>query len=524
MGCCACLKKIDIYGEEFEFNYDREERYQTKVGGFLSFLAYCFIIYVFFKLASEVGDSEKPKINSGVQFSKEMPRMDLYNNTIFPVIGFSNGDGPVKSRDFYKYFFIMGMVMKANYESLSKLSELKVDILQEFHYVECNKISDPQKEKLYSDSQHVREFGEIYGLCPNITKPEEYYIEGDKLKPPFVQYSIIVFPCGDFRDNYANCAPNEELLQGQITIVFPEFNFIAEDKMNPLKVNPTLKQSEQIHPGIIKYKEIFLMETEIYNDDRDIAKESLVKNYLEVNRFKNYYTGRPGGPKVYCNHQEKNGCSPYLHITIFSSNKKVIYKRTYPKILGTLSEFGGVEEIILVTISSLYILYTNFFYKKDLKKKIFGKNYEKNIEDILNIRGKDGENITSRVIEDSKDGVALFKNINIIRILSDIYLQDHDKILIPLILLNQKQREIDIEEEEKNEEEDVKSIIEKYSNAIQYNSELEKTIRLNFIGALPGLKKPFPGNSSNTHLSGLDNSSSQLLSRRVKTMKVNKKL
>lgn len=456
---CNWLRKIDIYGEEFEFNYNGEERYKTKVGGVISALAYGFIVYVFLKMIGEVMDKTKPKINSGVQYSKDMPYFNLYDNNIIPIFGISsNRGGPVPVEEVVRYGHFFGFVVKIEYDSLAKLKEIKMTTIEEFQFVPCKNLNDSVKDLYGEANKNIKDFINLVGMCPDIKNKSNFHVEGNILKSPFTQIVVGMVPC--ILGDESLCAIKEEISSSEVIVLIPEFNFIPDDKENPVLVNPTLKENIPLHGLLTKKREIYLKQTEIYDDDIDLTKESLKKSYVGVDKIKKYYSEREGN-SILCT---QDSCGPYFEIEIFSSNKKVIYKRTYAKFLGTLSEFGGVEEIIFVAVTFFYLIYTNFFYSKDSMEKVHGENYKKNFKELFKDKSNDALEAQERVLEESKDGVELFRNVNFMKIFADIYMQEHDKVLIPLIMLEKNKEEIlkgnlNPGFEEKNPEKNINDIV-----------------------------------------------------------------
>lgn len=435
------LKKLDIFGEEFEFNYKKKSRYKTHIGGLLTMLAYLALTYIFIIMIFDMSDKTKPTLAAGIQYSRNIPRMDLYNNTIYPIIGFDH-DGLVPSEEVNKFIHAFGEIQRVSYESLAKLEEMEVEVLERFDFIPCKSVSDPIKEKLYSSKLNVGVFGEKFGLCPNFTNSSNYFVKGNIINSPFVKYMIEILPCKLEADDYAECATYIDIVSetSEIIFILPEFNFIAENEVNPVKIDPVIRQNIPIHTFLTKMKDIYLKKNEIYDDMNDMAKEELKESYLDIDKEINFFEEREnGGFQVHCKAEEDGGCYPYVEIQIHPSNKKLIYKRTYKKFFGTLSEFGGINEIVFFLIAFVFTLWVSMMYQRSLRKDIFkqeGGSLNNNRSKAKSIEAQD------KLIRELQDGLELFKNINLVEVLSDIYLKRHDRALIPLVLLNIEQRKI----------------------------------------------------------------------------------
>lgn len=453
------LKRADMFGEEFEFNYKKEDRYRTNIGGILTLGGYAVIVFIAWRMITNYLDVANPQINSGVQFDRESIKMDLYKNNIYPIFSLTAPEGAPKVDDIWKYATFIGSISRVTYESLDKLDELKFETLARMEFRPCKDVNDPIKDIVISE-EPMKTYIVEYSYCPFFPTEEDranYFIEGNAIRPPFILLNIQIFPCFGRNGDYSECKPLEEIMDTQVDFLMPEFNFISEDKENPVKITPSLKLSDKLLPFVDKIKEVIMRQVEIYDDDQDISKESLKESYLEIDSTRGSFIQRGvlGTAPILCVEED---CEPYMEIEISSSQKKIIIKREYTKMLGSLSEFGGVEEIILVVIFTIYFITASYKFSRSMRKSIMGQNYEKDHKEFFEKDQKLLRKAQDAVVKQHSDGVSLFKGLKMMEILGGIYLKKHDKVLIPLVMLGIKQREIEKNQAKEEDKENSKVI------------------------------------------------------------------
>lgn len=62
-------------------------------------------------------------------------------------------------------------------------------------YVPCDEVNFKAKNIIYGDFTSIKELGENFGVCAEITDTNLYYISGNLINPPTITLQIIIQPC-----------------------------------------------------------------------------------------------------------------------------------------------------------------------------------------------------------------------------------------------------------------------------------------------------------------------------------------
>lgn len=76
-------------------------------------------------------------------------------------------------------------------------------------------------------------------------------------------------------------------------------------------------------------------------------------------------------------------CIAYYELNLYSSGKKQIVTRKYPKIISTLGEIGGNRELIFLAIFLLYKYIRDYQFYKHKKQHMCKLTCEKEAEKYL---------------------------------------------------------------------------------------------------------------------------------------------
>ena len=137
----------------------------------------------------------------------------------------------------------------------------------------------------------------------------------------------------------------------------------------------------------------------------------------------------------------------------------VVYtrQRSFGKVLNTLGEVGGVSEIITISIGFIFILYKCCHLSED-KIVRQGVYPDEEYEELLDFNkryetGFDDKKFTKEVIdesiEDNQDGFEIFRSTQKVKIMDAALLEEHQRILLPVVLFRMKAKEVKEEKERK---------------------------------------------------------------------------
>ena len=173
------------------------------------------------------------------------------------------------------------------------------------------------------------------------------------------------------------------------------------------------------------------------------------------------------------------GCKEYLSFDFFPDGEVIVTTRSYKSITTMLGEFGGILKIITTAVFFVYGVYSMRKVKSVLGGIIFGEGQgsEKQLRELVDGKKEPSKRVT-RVEKIAEKGVMkvtseedefqklverfvsrrsnvdnLMKKLNLLELIERVVFKEHEKTLVPLVLLKAEQSDL-----QKNQQEDVKKI------------------------------------------------------------------
>jgi hypothetical protein len=85
----------------------------------MTIIAYLFITFVTFTFLSKLLSSSEVEVSVSESFTGTFPKINLFENNFYPVIGISSETGLIESADFSKYLLVIGTVIKTSFTSIA---------------------------------------------------------------------------------------------------------------------------------------------------------------------------------------------------------------------------------------------------------------------------------------------------------------------------------------------------------------------------------------------------------------------
>lgn len=350
------LKSFDQLGDEFSMNFGSEEKHRTDCGGCMSITVFILVMYSSYNFFSQLLDTTQVEVSTSRQFTDQYPKMNLYEGKMLPVIGLEGGPESLISPDeIHRYVNIQAVVLQFNYTKLS-YKDFNVSQPLKVEYVPCRDLNDSTLTDIYKDFENARDYVGTYGMCPNVTDPDEFYVEGQIFAPPRRQFNIFVFPCaGEKADD---CAEEKEFKNLVVNFILPSPSFDPENYENPITIFPSSDTYVSVNPQASKRINLKLKKTEIYDDRFDLVGEKLKEEVIDVDTTRSNDQSR-SGETYWCTYEQVNAgnCTSFVEMEISSGGTSIVIVRSYMKILTIIGEMGGANDAMLVFVGILFLLW-----------------------------------------------------------------------------------------------------------------------------------------------------------------------
>ena len=434
------IRSLDQIGSPFELNFGKESRFKTSTGGVLSILGIILVIIAFVYLILKVLDQKEVEVSMNTQYLSTYPKIDLYENKIFPFFGLvdQTTGRQVPVDQLPRFINARGYIWMFNYTSLQRPETIVRKTLAEIPFKPCKEITDPLKDELYSKFVNARDYGETFGLCPDLSQHRSLYaVEGNLNQPPFIKFVVHITPC--LLGPPPACASTEQMEGAELNLFTASFSFDPENRENPIQVLPIVGENPRIVLSTRIQKVIRLKTTEIKDDDQEFGDETPRKTFSDIDRVIDNFDSR-AAPLTWCTVDGTIPCHAFITLDYQSGTKKVVIKRAYKKLISTLGEVGGINEMVMLGIGVLYLIYVCSKAENRLKKEMLRKEplqYKK----YIGGSDKDVQELVDDLLEENLDGIQLFRRLNQLAVLEALFFDDEVKELLPKVLLKLKRQE-----------------------------------------------------------------------------------
>ena len=503
-------KNADFIGSEFQLNYTPRGKFQTKLGGFIWIGVILSMMAVSFTSFKSLFSTDSPVVTVSNLYSRQAPHFDLYEQKIFFHLGFRNKGliYPTKAgmSQINRYVTIKGFIQKNKINSKTGTKEL--DYVLNLNYKPCSQVKDQRVLEDFQWHEQSKVIADNLGICPELEEgPEKYFISSKPHEPPHYVLVIYFYPCS--LPDAADCAPLSEFQGAEMLLSNTKKAFDITNYEKPLSSVIEFEGAHMLEPETSKKLFYKVRDYEVWDDNRDFFDKDLRSK--SAGYFFDYRdTRKRDSGQLHCDEAALDdphdvSCLPFFTITLESSGEKQVIVRTYPKFFMTLGEIGGTAEIMILVAVLVYFNYNNYYLRKYIKKvfrvestpelkEIFSqKNIKKNsnyppatpqspnriLQDEESNIKRDVEKrstnprqviyprsspyspkkfhegvdeLLNLKIEENLSGIALFKSLNHLEILSRIFFKPRHRKLLPVILLNLVEEEKKINKESNNSE------------------------------------------------------------------------
>ena len=368
-------------------------------------------------------------------------------------------------------------------EAAFNTKKMRFDIkpYREFDYILCNNTRDPKIVKMVKQIVSVPGFEE-FNICPSFQGQEEDFVVFDNYENYTHKWASIKFyPCS--LPDPSQCASPEEFKELRTDYGFPFKLLETTDSDNPVRSSPFRRsvkldrRSKKVIKEIVKLNKVLDYTYSMIPPTLKQEFATLQEDIID--------SGERNSTQLYCTPEQLSmpagtpgACEEYLSFDYEAMGEVLVTRRSYKSLMSILGEFGGILKVLTTGTFFLYGFYNmrkikhiigDLVFKRDkkssktLKKIIEGKKSKENPK-------KDNE-VVVKPVSSSRQGLAqnqkleeasspklnevilslvetrsnvedLMKKLNLVDLIEKALFKDHEKALLPLVLLKVEQREM----------------------------------------------------------------------------------
>ena len=415
-------------------------------------------------IASQFFDTSSPVVTTTRELSRSAQSFNIFAKDLFPGITIShlNVFEPLKMNNFIT---IKAQIVQKSFNPA--INNTEIDLSKKYNYIPCSSITD-DKSLLQLAKKIAANVDLRISLCPNYKEVDNnvtIIYDPENLRSSYL--ALKFYPCSLPDKN--DCYPITKIFGSEATMAELSNLVSPSSYENPVAFRWSL---QRYLVDITRSKSFrYVLQQSKIIDDRYFFKKPEVKAEYSVFKKETTDSSVRDLTQLYCTSEmiEAGECEEYLECVYEMDNEVVVTTRRYKKFPALMGEFGGVLKVlttIFVILSFYYSTVVNgYLFEKVFKVEKLGlaeadKITKKKEVDLLGseknsktlkIHNKKGrknwflkdsqlKQFSQKVVYSKTDVITLIGMMNLVDILKMACLKNHHKILLPLVLLQLRQK------------------------------------------------------------------------------------
>ena len=362
---------FDFLAPEVKLNFNGKSAVPTKIGMVMSLMCLAIFIYLTYYIVNSFFDTSRPKISSEIITPDRKSPLNLTELSIYPVILVyeSSSSLYLSLEEAEKYLHVEVYVKRYKHDPVTNA------YYPDFRHLKlerCGVLIDRGQKNVISHDQKYQKTIDYYknnAYCIDL-EGKDIVIAEKAESTDFSEYFVVeFFPCilG------AQCHPASALSNIEFVAQYPTKVINNGNLENPIEYYTIDEDYEGIITGLQSTKRIKMMKTDIIDDRGFLRSESLRKTYLSKEDSTQIFTTRDSSQTTCLPSQVFTpGCVSYNQkVLLFSKNIQKIY-REYKGIVESISDVGGMIELVFLMFSTIYGFYHSTVHNDAMIQAVYG--------------------------------------------------------------------------------------------------------------------------------------------------------
>lgn len=345
------IYRIDFLSQPVKLNFEGRKTYPTKVGAALSLACFGIFCSLLYSIIDSYLDTTKPRISTETEFMKVKERVDLKQNKLYPVFFFYGNITkilPIEEVLRFTHPVIARIVYRMMPNGTESEERTYLDL------VPCKQLVDKTRaDAVQPETEgYVKSNYYNFGFCVD-DHGQSLELGGDKDPTAVDIFLVALYPC-ILTDG--TCKPSASLGEFGFIVSFQEPVTNLGEKEKPIVYSSEANVLQGISVQFSTKVFSNLRVNHIIEERGFLSKPTVTHRFASVDSQSPMFTTRDPGQST-CKDFDINTCSLYFEHIFTLSNKKLKIVREYKGIVESISEVGGIIDIIFLLFTSVYAIY-----------------------------------------------------------------------------------------------------------------------------------------------------------------------
>ena len=349
---------LDFLSHPVGFNVRGQQSVKTKVGVFFSIICMGLFVTLSWVTIANYLDTSRPVISYETQSMKVKEPANIKQSRLYPIIFFTDQINLLTPGEMAKYispYIIFYKETKAGdvYQFRMKLVPCK------------DLIARGKTDTITAESEGtVKTNYKEYGYCID-DEGKEFELGADDSRDVF---SVAFYPC-TLTDG--SCKSPAELGRLATSISFPQVVTNFGDYNSPITYVTETSEYVGLNTYFWTVNYHSLRINEVMQERGFLSKIETTHRYVSVDKSTSQIRNRDSSQTT-CLENKIDYCTPYIVHNFLMTNKKMKIVRSYKGFVESISEIGGMIDLIFIIFVLMYSFYHRFAYQSFFIEEIYG--------------------------------------------------------------------------------------------------------------------------------------------------------
>jgi hypothetical protein len=354
---------FDILAPEVKLNVNGGSSVGTKVGIGMSLLCVGIFLILTYVIIDDYFDTGKPKITQEPVPLTRLPRMNMIQDRKFPIVFFNLLDGsPIPKVDLPKYFSV--------YLTKHSFFPDKPPEMVYYGVKPCAELVKENKlDTIVVENQGIVKSGYLtFGYCVDIGDADLNLGGAEEGTSEVIMFQI--GPC--VQGN--GCKSKEDVARVGFFVTNPVAYTNYGNYKQPVQYLTEKNEHEFVNFDLTLRHKYVYQQTAIVEKKGFLSKEKTTHSFFSIGKSSTGFYSRDNNQITCAKFDDLRDfvCMPYYSMEMIVSGTSLRITREYKGIVESISEVGGMIDIIYLLFSVLYGLYYHKALKAGLVESIYG--------------------------------------------------------------------------------------------------------------------------------------------------------
>ena len=388
----------------------------TKTGAVFSFVCLALYTTLSWVTITNYLDTSRPVISYESQSMKYKEKINIKKSKLFPILFFF---------DQVNYLMMEEVVQYVNpYIMYYRKSSTGAPVSVRLKLVPCSAlIAKGKTDTITAESEgFVKTNYERFGLCVD-DEDKVFTLGGAEVSDDFELFRVLLYPCA-LTDG--TCKSQAGLGRLSFSVAFPTPMTNYGDYKSPIRYVTESNEFVGVSNVIYTVNYNTLRVNEVMQESGFLSKLLLTHHFVSIEKSTTQTRTRDSN-LITCNDATVlSACTPYVAYNVIMTNNKMKIVRSYKGIVESISEIGGMIDLIFLLFMLLHSVHHSSVVKRFFIKEVYG--IEKPASKPARCCRKKTHEVTSLRSESEAEQQELYnlaadrlvKDLDVIRILQEL--------------------------------------------------------------------------------------------------------